>query len=72
MELCAYNEHPQIEAQVTIPSSSELMQPILIPHDYRHVKVAETTTITIDVEELKRQIKKDFYKQMGIGLEYGA
>lgn len=44
MELCAYIE----------PSSSELMQPILIPHDYRNIKVAETTTITIDVEELKR------------------
>lgn len=53
-------------------SGSELMQPMLIPHDYRNIEVAENTTITIDVEELKRQMQKDFYKQMGIRLNYGA
>lgn len=72
MELCAYIEQPQIAAQVTMPSVSELMQPMLIPHDYRNIKVAENTTITIDVEEIKRQMQKDFYKQMGIGLNYGV
>ena len=72
IELCAYIEEPPILAQVAMPSVAELMQPMLIPHDYRDIKVAENTTITIDVEELKRQMQKDFYKQMGIGLNYGA
>ena len=34
--------------------------------------VAENTTIAIDVEGLKRKMKKDFYKQMGIGFYPGA
>lgn len=72
MELCAYFEEPPVLAQVSMPSVAELMQPMLIPHDYKDIKVGENTTITIDVEELKRQIQKDFYKQMGIGLNYGA
>lgn len=72
MELCAYIEELPIFAQVAMPSGAELMQPMLIPHDFRDIKVAENTTITIDVEELKRQMQKDFYKQMGIGLDYGA
>ena len=72
MELCAYIEKTPILTQVAMPRVAELMQPMLIPHDYRDIKVAENTTITIDVEELKRQMQKDFYKQMGIGLDYGA
>ena len=72
MELCAYFEETPVLAQVSMPSVAELMQPMLIPHDYRDIKVGENTTITIDVDELKRQIQKDFYKQMGIGLNYGA
>lgn len=72
MELCAYIEEPSVSAQIAMPSVAELMQPMLISHDYRDIKVAENTTITIDVEELKRQMQKYFYKQMGIGLDYGA
>lgn len=72
MELCAYIEEPHILAQVAMPSVAELMQPMLIPHDYRDIKVAENTTITIDVEELKRQLERDIYKKDGLGLNYGA
>lgn len=71
MELCAYIEQ-DVSAKIAIPSVAKLTQPILIPHDYRNIKVDENTTITIDVDELKRQMQKDFYKQMGIGLDYGA
>lgn len=45
-------------------------QPLLIPHDYRNIKVGENTTITIDLEEMKEQLKKDFYRQSG--LMFGA
>lgn len=59
-------------ASATIPSTEELAAPILRKHDYRNVKVAENTTITIDLEELKEQMKQDFYKSVGFGLHFGA
>lgn len=72
MELCAYIEEPSVSAQIAMPSVAELMQPMLIPHNYRDIKVADNTTITIDVEELKRQLERDIYKKAGLGLNYGA
>ena len=36
--------------------------------DLRNIKIDENTEVTIDLEELKEQIKKDFYKQVGIGV----
>lgn len=50
----------------------EYVQPILVPHDYRDVKIAEGMTITIDVEELKKQIEQSIYRQAGLGLQFGA
>lgn len=32
----------------------------------------EKTTITIDVEDLKERMRKEIYRQAGIGLNYGA
>ena len=54
------------------PNCADCVQPILVPHDYRNIKVAEGMTITIDVEELKEQMKRDFYMHAGLGLQYGA
>lgn len=54
------------------PMAVELAEPLLVSHDYRDIKVAENTTITIDVEEIKRQLEKDFYRQMGLGLQFGV
>ena len=39
-----------------------------VKHDYRNIKIAENTTVTIDLEELKEKMEKDFYKQLGCGL----
>ena len=59
-----------------IPSSAEMVSPVMEPvsvnHDYRDIKVAPNTTITIDLEELKKQIERDIYRKAGIGLNYGA
>lgn len=59
-----------------VPAASEIKQPmlqdILIKHDYRNVKVGENTTVTIDLEELKRQLKRNIYRQAGVGLYPGA
>lgn len=72
MELCAYIEEPPLMAEITMPTAADLIQPMMIKHDYRDIKVNENTTITIDVEELKRQMEKDIYKAVGLGIDYGA
>lgn len=71
MEACAYFSEPLV-ASAFMPSVAELVQPALKKHDYRDVKVAENTTITIDVEELKKKIADDIYKSLVCGLNYGA
>jgi hypothetical protein len=69
------NKRLQKEAYLT-PNISliieDMASPVLNAHDYRNVKVAENTTITIDVEEQKERMRKEIYRQAGIGLNYGA
>lgn len=59
-------------ASATMPLTEELAAPVLKQHDYRDVKLAEGMTITIDLEELKEQMKQDFYNSAGLGLHFGA
>lgn len=61
---------PQLAMSAAMPLVQDLAQPLLVPHDYRNIKVAEEMTITIDVEDLKKQLIESHYKQ--IGLNYGA
>lgn len=60
---------PQLAMSAAMPLAQEAAQPLLVPHDYRNIKVSEGTTITIDIEELKKQLVESHYKQ--IGLNYG-
>lgn len=53
-----------------MPLVQEAAQPLLISHDYRNIKVSEGITVTIDVEEIKRQLEKSFYPP--IGLDHGT
>lgn len=62
------NKRMVAEAEMASP----LLQPVAVKHDYRDIKVAPNTTITIDLEELKKQIERDIYRSTGIGLNYGA
>lgn len=71
MEAEGYLPEPML-ASDTMPSTQELAAPVLKQHNYREVKVAEGITITIDLEELKEQMKQDFYKSVGLGLHFGA
>lgn len=64
------NKQPQIAMSAAAPLTQDLAQPLLIPHDYRNIKVADGTTITIDIEELKKQLIESYYEK--IGLNYGA
>lgn len=64
------NYHPPLMMAAALPAAQEASQPVLVPHDYRNVKVAEGTTITIDLEDLKKQLAESYYPQ--IGLNHGA
>lgn len=63
---------PKVAASVSVDHATSVLADVLAKHDYRDIKVGENTTITIDVEELKRQMKKDFYRKLGIGFYPGA
>lgn len=64
----------KIDEQLAIPAGMEAgqdgAQPLFIPHDYRNIKVADGMMVTIDVEELKKQLKESYYPK--IELNYGA
>ena len=60
MELCAY-----IIPDTTVPSMQPLAQEMMVKYDYRDVKIAENTTVTIDVEELEKKMKDEIYKSFG-------
>lgn len=60
----------QLAMSATMPLTQDLAQPLLVPHDYRNIKIAEGMTITIDLEELKKQLVESHYEK--IGLNYGA
>lgn len=61
---------PQLAMPAAMPLAQDLAQPLLAPHDYRNIKVADGMTITIDIEELKKQLVESHYEK--IGLNYGA
>lgn len=71
MEAMEYLE-PKVAASASVDYAAPVLADILVKHDYRDIKVGENTTITIDVEELKQQMKKDFYRELGIGFYSGA
>lgn len=71
LESEAYME-PNLAASATVPSGAEMLRPMAVKHDYRDIKISEGVTITIDAEELKEQMRKDFYRKVGIGLYPGA
>ncbi|MEY8283233.1 hypothetical protein AALA13_05280 [Lachnospiraceae bacterium 50-23] len=63
------NCHPTFMVAAALPAAQEASQPVLVPHDYRDVKVAENTTITVDLEELKRQLVESHYPEFGLNHE---
>lgn len=66
MVMCAVKEmpHPIIE-KAAESVSMPLAEDLLVKHDFRNIKVGENTTITIDLEDMKKQLEKDFYKALG-------
>lgn len=68
MVACAMMEPPMLERaaqNVTLPVS----QDIAVKHDYRDVWVDKDTTVTIDLEDIKKQIEREIYKSLYKPLE---
>lgn len=59
MALCTYIDPASQTA------SQPIMADIIIKHDYRDIKINESMTITIDLEEMKKKIAEDFYRSIG-------
>lgn len=61
--MCMYLE------PLTNPVLADIMQPvaedIMVKHDYRDIKIGDNTTVTIDLEEIKKKAIEDFYKSVG-------
>ena len=73
MVLCAYLENPPILSPATANLTAPLTQDILVKHDYRDVKIAENITVTIDLEDIKKQLERDFYKSLNCNfMQFGG
>lgn len=65
MEACAYLVGQNAQCP-TVPNVAEMVQPMSVIHNYRNVKIGENTQITVDVEEVKKQLEQKFYKATGL------
>lgn len=72
--LCAMKESPtDFLSKNSEGASSSVVQDVLVKHDYRDIKLNGSMTITIDLEEVKKEVEREFYKQLGCPwLEYGG
>lgn len=54
---------------LTNPAAQQSTQPIatdvMVKHDYRNIKIGENTTVTIDLEEMKKKMVEDIYTAIG-------
>ena len=42
-------------------SSQPLGQPLIRPHDYREIRISGSTTVTLDLEEMKEKLVKSHF-----------
>lgn len=52
--------------------SENVAAPVMVKHDYRDIKIDASTTVTIDLEDIKKRLAEDFYRSQGIGLMLGG
>lgn len=52
--------------------SQDVVAPAMVKHDYRDIKIDASTTVTIDLEDMKKRLAEDFYRSQGIGLMLGG
>ena len=52
--------------------SESVSSPVMVTHDYRDIKINASTTVTIDLEDIKKRLAEDFYRSEGIGIMLGG
>lgn len=74
MEACAYMEMPDpCMASAAVEGAGYAHADVLVKHDYRDIKINSSMTISVDFEDVKRQLERDIYKALGGPcLEFGA
>lgn len=73
MVACALAEMPpQILSVAAENAALPAAQDALIKHDYRNVWIDPTTTVTIDLEDVKKQIERDLCKALYCPFGNGA
>ena len=63
MEALAYIS--EASSMVGVNAAASIMQ----PHDYRDIKIDANTTVTIDLEEMKKKLEESMYPNF---LKYGG
>ena len=57
------------------PAAASVTRPIIadiaVKHDFQDIKIGENTTITIDLEEMKKKMVEEFNKAIGCALMEG-
>lgn len=73
LESCAFVE---AEKQNSAPCSQKNTvantAPVLRKHQYTDIHLDKDTSVTVDLLEIKEQLRKDFYRQAGLGIDYKA
>ena len=73
LESCVFVE---VEKQNSAPCSQKNTvantAPVLRKHQYRDIHLDKDTSVTVDLLEIKEQLRKDFYRQLGLGIDCGA
>lgn len=73
LESCAFMEVEKRNSVSLIQeNTTSCAAPILRKHSCRDIRLDENTTVTIDLEEIKEQLRKDFYRKAGLGIDYKA
>lgn len=66
-KMCQYNDsckHKRMMKCAMAELPEQLTEEVLVKHDYRDIKIAPNTTVTIDLEELKKKAAEEIYKQL--------
>lgn len=74
MEACAYIKIPDpCMASAAVEGADYAHAEMLVKHDYRDIKINPSMTISVDLEDVKRQLERDIYEALGGPcLEFGA
>lgn len=54
-------ENERMIPDAAAPMMQSAAAPVMAKHDYRDVKIADDTIVTIDLEELKENMRKQIY-----------